>query len=90
VLRNAWQVESRLAGHGHSIAAAVATMRGHNAGDAVGIQRAGLSEVNLILFPRTPFPRWLCVPVVTLKSGLIEVVSENERGIRKPQLERGE
>lgn len=51
VLRNAWQVESRLAGHVHSIAAAVATMRGHNAGDAVGIRRAGVSEVNLTLFP---------------------------------------
>jgi hypothetical protein len=56
VLRNTWQVESRLAGHVHSIAAAVATMRGHNAGDAVGIRRAGLSEVNLTLFPPTLFP----------------------------------
>jgi len=56
VLRNAWQVESRLAGHVRRIAAALATLRGHNAGVGVGIRRAGLSEVNLILFPRTPFP----------------------------------
>jgi hypothetical protein len=55
VLRNAWQVESRLAGHVHSIDAAVATLRGNNAGNAVGIRLAGLSEVNLTLFP-TLFP----------------------------------
>ena len=62
VLRNAWQVESRLASHVHSIAAAVATMRGHNAGDAVGIRRAGLSEVNLTLFPGPRFPGWPSLP----------------------------
>jgi hypothetical protein len=54
VLRNTWQVESRLAGHVHSIATAVAAVRGHNAGDAVGIRRAALSEVNLTPFPLDP------------------------------------
>jgi len=50
VLRHAWQIESRLAGHVHSIAAKMATQCGHSAVDDVKVQRAGLWEVNL-----TPF-----------------------------------
>jgi hypothetical protein len=51
VLRNAWQVESRLAGRVRSIDAAIATLRRHNAGDAVGPRRAGLSGVGPAPFP---------------------------------------
>ena len=72
VLRNAWQVESRLAGHVHSIAAALATLRGHSAGEVVGTRRAGLSEVNL-----TPFPTCCQQRSVNLQAGASQVGADS-------------